>query len=160
MTRRRLVLAAVVLLAACSDDSGSPESTAGATVTVTVADSTAATEGAGVPATASTIPEAVIEISTPPGSGRRGGARDDVEGLECASADGRWTASGDIVNPTSGAVHYRIYVSFLDPSGETVALIETDVDDVAAGATASWSAGFDSAAADVRCVLRVERLAR
>jgi hypothetical protein len=156
MTRGRpVVLAAVVLLAACSADSGSSSESTAAEV---AADSTvAATVSTEVPATTPTLPEAVIEISTPPGAPDAVGALDDVEGLECAPADGRWTASGDVVNSTSTAVRYRIYVSFLDPAGETVGLIETDVNDVVAGARASWSAGFDSDTADVRCVLRVER---
>jgi hypothetical protein len=88
------------------------------------------------------------------------GALEDVQGLACSRDGAVWTASGTVVNPTVDVVDYRIYVSFLDAGGETVGLIQSDANDVAAGAEQEWSVDLEWPADDLRCVLRVERVAR
>lgn len=167
-------LAVAALFAACeSDHNDDSEATAAADSSGTSdttgpndrpadtpnGQSTDATVTDSVAPASTTTPEAVIEISNPPGSSDAEGALADIDGLECASVDGQWSATGQVANPTDTIVDYRIYVSFLDTAGETLALIETDADNVEPGNTAEWTAEFDSSALELRCVLRVERIA-
>jgi hypothetical protein len=120
----------------------------------------AGTGSTGAPVPSQTVPpEAQIDISTAPGSGDFVGALEDVQGMTCTSDGGVWSAAGTVVNATGDVVDYRIYVSFLDAAGETVGLVQADVDDVASGDERAWSAEIDWPDSDLRCVLRVERLA-
>ena len=50
-------------------------------------------------------------------------------------------------------------MSFLDDTGETVALVEADddLDDLAPGEQRDWSVSFESTATTLDCVPRVER---
>ena len=121
-------------------------------------ESAAEPSGDDDPPAATVPPEAQIDVSTAPGTGEFVGALEDVQDLACSGDDGVWTAAGTVVNPTVGAVDYRIYVSFLDAGGETVGLIEANADDVAAGAEQEWSAEIQWPTGDLRCVLRVERI--
>jgi hypothetical protein len=129
------------------------------TVTGSVEASTEERSSSSPEQSMTTPPEALVEVSTAPGSGDFVGALEDVQGLVCSQDDGVWTASGTVVNSTVDVVDYRIYVSFLDAGGETVGLIESDSDDVAAGAEQEWSIDIEWPADDLRCVLRVERIA-
>lgn len=181
-TKRTFAAAALVTLgtlAACSDDDTPavstvasepgasadaddvPESTAPvATTPATTSDSATATSG---PATTlpppTTTPNAVISIVNQPGEGEFEGALQDVSDIGCAAADGTWTSSGTVTNPTEGSASYRIFVSFLDGAGSTVALIETNVDELGPGETGEFAVDFASDATDLTCVLRVERRA-
>jgi hypothetical protein len=105
-----------------------------------------------------TRPEAVIDIENQPGEGTFEGALDDAV-FECERTDTGWRATGAVTNSTAAIVGYRIFVSFLDPAGETVALLEVadDLAVVAAGEERAWEVGFDSGADDLTCVARVER---
>jgi hypothetical protein len=167
-------LAVVALFAACEsdhndanqatavDDTSASSGATGSTDRPAEApseQSTDATVTDSVAPASTTTAEAVIEISNPPGSSDAEGALADVDGLECAAGGGQWSATGQVANPTDAIVDYRIYVSFLDTAGETLALIETGADNVEPGNTAEWSAEFDSSALELRCVLRVERFA-
>ena len=102
---------------------------------------------------------AVVEVVNQPGQGVFEGARQDVADVTCASADGVWTAAGKVTNPRADSVQYRIYVSYLDPAGTTVGLIESDVSSLAAQQSAVWNTKLTSAAEGLTCVLRVERAA-
>jgi hypothetical protein len=148
---------AVLALAACAgdpDDSGAtvPTSAPLTVVTDALVDASTTTSGASA-----ARPAVVVDVVNQPGSGDFEGAVGDVDGQTCAVAGGRWTSAGSLRNPTDAVVDYRVYVSFLDRAGETLALIERDLDHVMAGDSQAWSVVFDTSVADVRCVLRVER---
>ena len=166
----------VVTLTACNDNDGADSAAATVPVTASPAatnddapsdnssnngeapSTIASTSITSPPVTPSTTqPEALIDIINQPGNGEFEGALADADVLECATTAGRWSATGTVTNPTNTTVDYRIYVSFLDTAGETLALIETDIDELDPASTADWSAGFPSEASDLRCVLRVER---
>ena len=78
----------------------------------------------------------------------------------CEGGDGRWTATGTAINPTDANVDYRIYVSFLDTAGETLALVETDLGNVAPNTPVEWTADSPISANGLHCVLRTERHTR
>lgn len=151
----------VVMLTACSDNDGADS--AADTVPVTAAPAATDDDAPGDDSSSNgespstTRPEAVIDIVNQPGSGEFEGGVADAAVRKCARTKGRWSATGTITNPNNASVDYRIYVSFLDPGGETLALLETGVNDLGPNATADWSTGFSSDASDLRCVLRVER---
>jgi hypothetical protein len=151
-----IVAASLMLgVAACSDDGGVEVTTsesAPAASTTSVADSVAGTE----PAPSSTEPQPVIDVVHQPGEGEFDGALDDVE-FTCTSDGSTWTAQGSATNSSAATADYRIFMAFLDSSGETVALIEEEVTGVPAGESADWSVQFASDAADLDCVPRVER---
>ena len=160
---------AVLSLAACSSGptsstpAGSDPSNSSAPATDSSPDSSLApsensvpvTEPVGEPVSADVQP--VIDVVNQPGSGTFDGAREDVTDVTCAANAGIWTSAGTVINSTEAAASYRIYVSFLDPAGETLALMERDVDALAAAASEDWSAEFSSAVEGLNCVLRVER---
>lgn len=154
------VIAASVLLAltACSNDGDvevvPSEPSAERSTTTTVADTVATTE----PAPSSTEAQPVIDVVHQPGEGEFEGARDDVR-YTCTSDGTTWTAEGTATNSTATTADYRIFMAFLDTSGETVALIEAEVAAVPAGESGDWSVQFASSAADLECVPRVERRA-
>lgn len=149
--------ASLALTAACSDDGDAKVTTtesAPAAVTTSVADSVASTE----PAPSSTKPQPVIDVVHQPGEGEFDGALDDVE-FTCVSDGSTWTAEGSATNSSQATADYRIFMAFLDGSGETVALIEEEVTGVPAGESADWSVQFASDLADLDCIPRVERRA-
>ena len=164
---------ALVAVSGCSDDGGDTAGSPATTVAVTDEASeattaasttaragTAATTEAATTPVSTTAPEAVIDIDNQPGEGEFEGAVDDVT-VDCTGADGVWTASGTVTNSTDAAVGYRIFISFLDEAGETVALVESD-DDLAGLAPAEereWAVSFESTATMLVCVPRVERRA-
>ena len=162
---------AVLSLAACSSGPTSSTPTAGSDPTTNSSapatdsstnPSSSPSEGSvptGEPASepVSTDAQPVIDVVNQPGTGTFDGAREDVTDVTCASNAGVWTSSGKVTNSTEAAASYRIYVSFLDAAGETLALMERDVDVLAAGASQDWSAEFTSSVEGLTCVLRVER---
>lgn len=119
----------------------------------TSVDTTAATGGVPTPP-----PTVRVQVDHPPATGAFAGAREDVEMAGCAGTDGgAWVAEGSVTNPAAAVADYRIYVSFLDRTGETLALVETSVPAVGPDETSSWQASTPVVAAGLRCVLRVER---
>lgn len=172
MTRRHVALAAIVLamLPACRDDqpasSTSQPTTTSTTRTepndtaATTAPTTELTDQLSTPSTdapVTTTPQPVVSIEHQPGTGEYIGALDDIDNLTCQQADTGWEAFGTATNPTDTDADYRIYVSFLDNNGETLGLLETDLDRLAPGTSSEWSATLTSTPASLECVLRVER---
>jgi hypothetical protein len=155
----RLLVAAVVtiMLIGCTDDGVSDTGTESGPTTSKAASTSSTAPTTTVP-TSSTVADAVIKITDQPGEGEFEGALDDVES-DCALDGAKWVASGTVTNSTNGPVGYRIFVSFLDAGGETLALIQADADlaGIAAGDAREWSVEFDSDTAGLKCVLRVER---
>lgn len=161
---RRLILPLVMVSAAvaCSGDDAVTvtSSQSGPTTTLSAGTAPAPSEATTTRATettpSSTAVEPVIEVEHQPGEGKFEGALDDVE-FDCASDGATWTAEGTATNSAAAAASYRIFMAFTDPAGETVALIETQVEAVEPGDSAEWSVEFASAAVDLTCVPRVER---
>lgn len=180
MIRQRLAVFGValpLLLVACSSDSGGVKSSvsaqgtvssvaAGSTVPATTAapstspvNSSATSDSSSAPI--ATAPTAVVDVKTQPGTATDGfeGAVADISDRRCELTSGTWTVTGKVTNPTGAAVNYRIYMSFIDASGATPGLLEVDVDNVAAGASADWNGSLDIGLDDLKCVPRVERVA-
>ncbi len=112
---------------------------------------------AATKAASSTTVPFVSATTHSPGSlhGLEGG-RADVHETSCTSSGGGWKATGKVTNPTSRAVDYRIYVSFL-LGDTTVGITEADRGPVASHATATWAAHLATPTPGLRCILRVER---
>lgn len=107
--------------------------------------------------TETSAPPQVTDITDAPGTGEGlVGALADSTLDSCEPGDAGWTVTGTVTNPTQGEADYRIYVSLL-AGEETRALSQVDADDVAAGATADWSADIAAEGENLSCVLRVER---
>jgi hypothetical protein len=103
----------------------------------------------------------VREFSDHPGVADDGwvGALGDVSDLECAGDGSAWGAQGLVTNPTDGEADYRIYVVFLEDSGDTRGIVQADVEGVSPGESRPWDAeSVISGEDDLRCVLRVERV--
>ncbi len=139
MSTRTLAALAVMAIAVTACSSTSPDAT----------DKRAATASASAAFAANTehVPGTLAEYV---------GARADVHNTTCDRREGRWTAAGNISNPTTAAAHYRIYVSFLD-GDTTVGIAETDLPKVARNRTVEWSTSVTARGDALRCVLRVER---
>jgi hypothetical protein len=100
----------------------------------------------------------LTETTHAPGSGENlVGAVADTKVTSCAQKGDGWTVAGTATNPTDAAVDYRIYISLLDKSNDTRALVETDLDGVAAKASQDWSKDIAVTDKNLTCVLRVER---
>ena len=148
------------LLAGCGS-AGSPDTSA-PTVAKPAATSTASpssTPKPSVTGSTSVVPEAVIDVTTQPGSTMGFvGARVDVSQESCEASAGAWVARGVLTNPTKGTVNYRVYVAFLDKTSATRAFIEHDVTGVRAGRAADCAVAYDKpSTTPLTCVLRVER---
>lgn len=101
--------------------------------------------------------EAVIDVTDAPGTGEGfAGAVADTT-VTCDAGDGTWDVSGVVTNPTDAPADYRIYVSLLNGAGDTRALTQVDVPDVAPAAPTDWSTSVELDEPDLSCVLRVER---
>ncbi len=180
MIRQRLAVFGValpLLLVACSSDSGGTKSSVSAQGTgssvaansavpgTTAAPSTSPVSSSvtsdSAPGETTTVPTAVVDVKTQPGTATDGfeGAKADVSDSRCESTAGKWTVTGKVTNPANAAVNYRIYMSFIDAAGATPGLLEVDVDNVAAGASADWNGSLDIGLDDLKCVPRVERVA-
>lgn len=172
MTRRQVALAAIMLamLPACSDErSASPTSQPTTTSTSRsepndTADPTAHTtapthepSAVATDAPVTTTPQPVVSIEHQPGTGDYVGALEDIDNLTCQQTDSGWEASGNATNPTDTDADYRIYVSFLDDNGETLGLLETNLDGLTPATSGEWSATLTPTTASLECVLRVER---
>lgn len=159
-----ITVVAVVALGGCDadpDDSGTVGSTAPQPSMVTeTAVAGDATEPSTTTSTSTSVAAAapvLIDVVNQPGTGEFDGAVGDIADQSCTVAAGRWTSAGSVRNSTEAAADYRVYVSFLDPEGETLALVERDLDAVGADESQQWSVVFDTSVTDVRCVLRIER---
>lgn len=144
MKRRSLLGLALVpiLLAGCGLFGGGDDATAAEATEVSLA------------------PKSDVFVDTVNSQGEGGfvGAFSDVSASDCSQDGGEWTGTGTVLNPTSDVVSYRVWVAFLDSDGETVGLVESDVDGVGGGASADFSASMPSSDTDtLQCVLRVER---
>jgi len=102
----------------------------------------------------------ITDITDTPGSGENlvGALADNTMG-DCVRDGDNWTISGTVANPTEATANYRIYVSMLNGANDTRALVQVDVDDVAAGGEQAWDTEIPVAEDDLSCVLRVERYA-
>lgn len=149
MARFRFSIGVVVVaVVACVATSCSSDDTAASPDTSVAADTTVAPR-----------PPAEIRVFVPPGTTEGfEGAWADVTAQGCARTDAGWVTSGTLVNPTEASVNYRVYTSFNDPTGGLRALLQTDVNDVAPGAEASWLNVTESADGVLSCVLRIERV--
>jgi hypothetical protein len=87
------------------------------------------------------------------------GARIDVTQVSCDRDGAAWRVAGTVTNPLATPASYRIYTSFVDPSGSTRALQLTEVRGVDPGEPRTFAGAADADAADLECVLRVERVA-
>jgi hypothetical protein len=176
MIRRPLVAAAFLVLVSVgcsgSDDGASPVATTGSTEGPTNSESTAPSNSSSTGSdaantsepvdtpdtvTPTSVAEPVIDVVNQPGEGEYAGALDDVSDQQCALEGGQWLATGTVTNPTDADAGYRVYVSFLDAAGETVGLVENDLEPVPPGESAEYSAGLDTATEGLQCILRVER---
>jgi hypothetical protein len=101
-----------------------------------------------------------VDVSVLPGTDTAAeGARADVTDDTCENRDGTWVASGTVTNSADGPRSYRIYAGFVDPSGETRAVVEAAVSDLQPGDSQQWESSAPLGGVDdVRCVLRVERV--
>ncbi|MGV8886287.1 MAG: hypothetical protein ACOH1T_11970 [Microbacteriaceae bacterium] len=100
----------------------------------------------------------ITDITDTPGSGEGlvGAIADNTMG-SCERVGDKWTVSGTVANPTDKTAHYRIYVSLLNGANETRALVQVDVNEVAASKKDDWGVKIPVAEDDLSCVLRVER---
>jgi hypothetical protein len=147
------VVAGALLLAGCSHG-------ADASVTPVVAPTTAAT--ASPSATSAPIEPGNVYVSTvnSQAEGDFVGAASDVTAQQCVAGDATWVGSGTLTNPTADKVDYRVWVAFLDATGDTVGLVQANVDGIKAGKSGDYSASMPYAKGDpLTCVLRVERRA-
>lgn len=86
------------------------------------------------------------------------GALGDVALAQCEGSEDGVQVSGELENSTGEARSYRIYVS-VSSDGDTLAIKQVDVAEVAAGESAEWETVVDATGDPVDCVLRVERFA-
>ena len=109
-------------------------------------------------ASATALSPGITDITDPPGTGANlAGALKDTTVTACTQKGSAWSVTGTVTNPTTAAADYRIYVSLLNPSNDTRALKQVDVDALAASANADWSADIPVNEKNLSCVLRVER---
>ena len=147
--RNCVIAAGMTLLAACSDmqwDEG---------------DQTVASTGATIDRTgptSTTVPD-ITEIVHQPASGDYVGALVDITDHTCEKTVDGWRVTGTATNPTVSPADYRIYVSLINGTAATRALVETEVAGVAAGGRGSFDTMIALPDDDLRCVLRVERRA-
>ena len=148
-------VAGALLLAGCSGGDGP-------TVTATVVVPTHATGGPSPSATHTPLEASDVYVDTvnSQAEGDFQGAASDVTAQSCEASEGTWLGSGTLTNPTDATVDYRVWVAFLNPSGDTVGLVQSNADGVKPGKTGEYAAAMPYVGADaLTCVLRVERRA-
>lgn len=115
----------------------------------------------GDPSAAATLPpksDVYVDTANSQADGDFVGAASDVTSSECSGEGGTWTGWGTVLNSTTDVVNYRVWVAFVDSTGGTAGLVESDFDGVESGATGDYSASMPYPGADaLTCVLRVER---
>ena len=109
-------------------------------------------------ATGEALEPGITDIEDTPGSG------DDLEGAladskveSCEREGDEWKVRGTVTNPTDKKADYRIYVSLLNGTNDTRALVQVDVDDVKKETSEEWDVDIPVAEDGLTCVLRVER---
>lgn len=108
--------------------------------------------------TAESLAPGITDIDDTPGSGENlEGALADSKVATCERDGDEWTVDGTVTNPTDAEADYRIYVSLLNGTNDTRALVQVDVDGVAPDATEDWDVSIPVAEDELSCVLRVER---
>jgi len=124
------------------------------------ADEPAPTPTPTVTATSAALEPGLTDVTDTPGSGEGlEGALSDTTTDSCARADDSWAVAGTVTNSTDADASYRIYVSLLNAANDTRALVQVDVDALAAGETTDWSTDIPVAEDGLSCILRVERYA-
>jgi hypothetical protein len=109
-------------------------------------------------ATAAAAKPGITQVNQAPGTGTGfTGALADTKVLHCDPKGSGWTVDGTVTNSSSATADYRIYVSLLNSTGDTRALVEVDSNGVAVGATKDWTTDIASPDTGLSCVLRVER---
>jgi hypothetical protein len=99
-----------------------------------------------------------VDVDNSQAEGDFVGALTDVVASSCEADGSNWVGSGTVVNSSESGADYRIWVSFLDSEGETVGLVQSNVDGIRAGNPGDFSATMPYAGTDaLTCVLRVER---
>lgn len=94
-------------------------------------------------------------VTTPDDAGRTG----LIDVATCKNNDGAAEATGTLTNNTAEPISKRLVVEFRDTAtGEPLDLTITDIDDLPAGETVTWSAGPKQIASDVAvtCVPSLE----
>lgn len=140
---------AVLLVAGCSASTDAADGGESASDRTTTA-------AAATTARPKAVAEDVTDIEHPPGEGVFAGALDDIKVTDCAAADGGWRVAGTATNSTSDTADYRIFVSLM-AADEVAALVEVQVDEVAAGTSKPFERLVKVDAKALKCVLRVER---
>ena len=147
-----LVLAPAFLAGCGSAGTDSPTTDATTPVATTAPDASPT----AVPTMAKS--DVYVDAANSQAEGEFVGAFSDVASSSCERDGGNWTGSGTLLNPTGDKVDYRVWVAFLDSEGDTVGLVQNDVNGVEAGATGDYLASMPYADPDdLACVLRVER---
>ena len=141
----------LMVFAACSGES---KNGSDSVVGTQPADATSQTVVADV--TVTTLDD-ITDVAHPPASGDFVGALADVTEQTCEQEEAGWRVTGVVTNPTAASVDYRIYISLLNGSLTTRALVETELLAVAVGANATFDELVALPDDDLRCVLRVER---
>jgi hypothetical protein len=110
------------------------------------------------PTSSASLTPGLTDIEDTPGSGANleGALADNTMG-SCERDGDEWVVSGTITNSTDKTADYRIYVSLLNSSNDTRALVQVDVDGVAVDASEDWDTSIPVAEDGLSCVLRVER---
>ena len=99
-----------------------------------------------------------VDVDDSQGEGEYAGALDDVVASSCEGNDAEWTGSGTLSNSTGLDADYRVWVAFVDAEGDTVGLVQDNVDGVAPGETGDYSASMPNpGGGTLTCVLRIER---
>lgn len=117
-----------------------------------------ATDGEEATTEAAEQIEQHVEFTIHPGSATDGfvGALADATVSTCEAGEGVWNFAGTVVNPTEDTQSYRLYATLNTADNVTAALVQIDVNEVAAVATADWS-GTAPVEGELTCSLRVER---
>jgi hypothetical protein len=83
-------------------------------------------------------------------------ARDDLSTGACTQTSRGWVLKGTVKNPGTKTTSFEIVVDFVTQPGSTVlATTVVDVQSVASGASASWSAEGARGDSHVACIVRL-----
>lgn len=99
-----------------------------------------------------------VDVDNSQGEGDYVGALTDMVASSCAGDGGVLYGSGTVKNPSDVTVNYRIWVSFIDSDGETIGLVQDNVDGIDPGQQGDFATQMPYTGSDaVTCVYRVER---
>jgi hypothetical protein len=101
-----------------------------------------------------------VDVDNSQGEGEFVGALMDVVTSSCEGDGEVWVGSGTLSNPTDSEVDYRVWVAFIDHEGETVGLVQDNVEGVASLESGDYTVSMPyTEDSMLSCVLRVERRA-